>query len=89
MTEATVWGIHAGRTGDADVLFLKQGGVAIGWAKMGNLAELPATRDAFRTRYSQAYPEAKPGAIATVSEKWGQREMGSEWSFCEESEILD
>lgn len=67
MTEATVWGIHAGRTGDADALFLKQGVVAIGWAKMGDLAVLPATRDAFRMRYSQAYPEAKQGAIATVS----------------------
>lgn len=62
-----VWGIHAGRTGDADVLFLKQGCIAIGWDEMGDLSLLAADRDAFRQRYTQAYPEAKKGAIATVS----------------------
>ena len=41
-----VWGIHAGRTGDADALFLKQGCIAIGWDAMGDLSVLAADRDA-------------------------------------------
>jgi hypothetical protein len=28
--EITIWGIHAGRTGDAEALFLKKNGIAIG-----------------------------------------------------------
>ncbi|MDZ5776502.1 restriction endonuclease, partial [Stenotrophomonas maltophilia] len=61
-----VWGIHAGRTGDADALFLKQGCIAIGWDAMGDLSVLAADRDAFRQCYVQAYPDAKKGGIATV-----------------------
>jgi restriction system protein len=63
--DATVWGIHAGKTGDADSLFLKQGCVAIGWTKMGNLSQLKPGREAFKARVAEAYPEAKPGAIPT------------------------
>jgi len=65
--DASVWGIHAGKTGDADSLFLKQGVIAIGWARMQNLSDLPADREAFKQRYKSAYPDAKPGGIATVS----------------------
>lgn len=54
MAETAIWGIHAGRTGDADFLFLNKQCVAIGWAKMGDLSVLPATREAFKLRYSQA-----------------------------------
>jgi hypothetical protein len=38
--EIVVWGIHAGRTGDAESLFLKQHRIAIGWDEMGDLNEL-------------------------------------------------
>lgn len=62
-----VWGIHAGRTGDADHLFLTQGHVAIGWDAMGDLSLLRGDREAFRDKYVQGYPEAKKGGIATVS----------------------
>ncbi|BAW00243.1 restriction endonuclease [Lysobacter enzymogenes] len=67
MANEAMWGIHAGRTGDADALFLKQGCIAIGWAAMGDLSSLSADREAFKQRYVQAYPEAKKGGIATVS----------------------
>jgi restriction system protein len=67
MNEAALWGIHAGRTGDADALFLKHGCIAIGWNDMGDLSQLPADREAFKQRYVQAYPDAKKGGIATVS----------------------
>lgn len=61
--EATVWGIHGGKTGDADALFLKKNYIAIGWAKMGDLGKLAADREAFKLRVVEAYPDKKPGAI--------------------------
>ena len=61
--EITVWGIHAGRTGDADALFLKKNVIALGWDKMGDLALIKADRDAFKERIVEMYPETKPGAI--------------------------
>lgn len=62
-TETNLWGIHAGKTGDADTLFLKKNCVAVGWAKMGDLALLKPDRDAFKARVTEVYPEKKPGAI--------------------------
>jgi restriction system protein len=67
MSENVIWGIHAGRTGDADVLFLKQHCIALGWDAMGDLSNLPPDREAFKQRYVQAYPNVKKGGIATVS----------------------
>jgi restriction system protein len=67
VSEVVLWGIHAGRTGDADTLFLRQGCIAIGWDAMGDLSVLLPDRDAFKQRYIQAYPDAKKGGIATVS----------------------
>ena len=61
--ESTIWGIHGGRTGDADSLFLRKNYVAIGWDKMGDLSKLPADREAFKARVAEVYPEKKPGAI--------------------------
>ena len=63
MREAVLWGIHAGRTGDADSLFLRESLVAIGWEEMGNLSVLPADREAFKTAVAKAYPDCKPGAV--------------------------
>lgn len=57
------WGIHAGRTGDADALFLKNHVIAIGWHEMGDLAALPADREGFKARVAACYLDAKPGAI--------------------------
>ena len=62
-TTQTIWGIHAGRTGDAHTLFLQKGVIAIGWEAMGDLSAIPAKRDAFKTAYSKAYPNDKPAAI--------------------------
>jgi restriction system protein len=62
-TETVLWGIHAGRTGDADTLFLKKNCIAIGWAKMGDLSALKPDREAFKARVAEVYPEKKPGAI--------------------------
>jgi restriction system protein len=58
-----LWGIHGGKTGDADSLFLKKNCVALGWHKIGDLSRITADRDAFKSAVVNAYPEAKPGAI--------------------------
>ena len=61
--EISIWGIHAGRTGDADTLFLKENVIALGWPKMGNLKQLEADREAFKARIIETYPEDKPGSV--------------------------
>jgi restriction system protein len=62
-SDVTLWGIHAGRTGEADTLFLTGNFVAVGWAKLGDLSALKENRDAFKAAVAAAYPEKKPGAI--------------------------
>src|SRR5437899_1022312 len=63
MAEPTIWGIHAGKMGDADALFLEHSYVAVGWEKLGDLSKLTADQDAFRAAVAKAYPGKKPGAI--------------------------
>src|ERR1700690_3215832 len=63
MSSQTIWGIHAGKTGDAHSLFLNKNVVAIGWPAMGDLAAIPPSRDAFKVAVAKEYPTAKPGAI--------------------------
>jgi len=62
-TDVTLWGIRAGKTGDADNLFLKKNYIALGWDKIGDLAKLKADRDTFKTRVAEVYPKKKPGAF--------------------------
>jgi restriction system protein len=61
--EAVLWGIHGGKTGDADSLFLNKRVVAIGWRQVGDLGKLKPDREAFKDAVSAAFPDAKPGAI--------------------------
>ena len=63
MEEKVLWGIHAGKTGDADTLFLKHNLVAIGWSQVGDLSQLPRDREAFKQAVAATYPGIKPGAI--------------------------
>lgn len=62
-TDVIVWGIHGGRTGDANSLFLKQNCVAVGWPRIGDLSKLGNSREAFKQAVASAYPEKKPNAI--------------------------
>jgi restriction system protein len=62
-SDSSIWGIHAGKTGDADRLFLSGSCIAVGWAKMGDLSALAPDREAFKARVTEVYPEKKPGAI--------------------------
>jgi restriction system protein len=61
--EKIVWGIHAGRTGDADALFLKQNFIGLGWSKIGDLSRLRPDREAFKAKVAECWPEWKPGKI--------------------------
>ena len=76
-SEKKIWGIH---TTD-DELFLKKSKIAIGWREMGNLREISANRDDFKTKYEQVFPGAKKGSIPTS--------VGMLYRFCYEVQIGD
>ena len=61
--ETTIWGIHGGKTGDADTLFLKKNFVSLGWKEIGDLSKLKAEREAFKAKVAECYPGKKPAAI--------------------------
>jgi len=61
--DPTIWGIHGGKDGDADELFLKKECVALGWPELGDLGTIAPDRDAFKAAVASVYPAAKPGAI--------------------------
>lgn len=77
------WGIHAGKTGDADRIFLNQNHpcIAIGWELMGDLSKIKDDRETFKKKLVEAYPDTKPGAINTVA--------GMPYRFCYEMQIGD
>ena len=60
--DASIWGIRAGKTGEADDLFLHKNCIALGWTKPGDLAKLSPDREAFKERVAEVYPE-KPSAV--------------------------
>ena len=67
MGSQTIWGIHAGKTGDAHSLFLKSNVVALGFTAMGDLSAIPANREDFKAAVAAAYPTKKPGAIPNIA----------------------
>ena len=67
--ETKVQGIHAGRTVDADDMFLKKNLVAIGWETVPDLRQLKPIRAAFKEAVSVAYPEKKPASIPINAEQ--------------------
>lgn len=64
MEERTIWGVHAGKVGAAEPLFLKKGVIALGWKEFGDFGGLE-TREDFKAKYAQAYPHASAQSIAT------------------------
>lgn len=75
--EKKIWGIHT----QDDNLFLRGNVIAIGWPEIGDLRLLEANRDAFKEKYTQTYPDAKKGSIATGA--------GMLYRFCYEVQIGD
>lgn len=61
--QETIWGIHGGRQGDADSLFLKKKVIAIGWDELGDVTPISGDREALKNKIAETYPKAKPGAI--------------------------
>src|SRR4051794_23994854 len=55
-SDAAMWGIHAGKCGAADALFLERNCIAIGWGRMGDLSTLHPTREAFKARLTEKFP---------------------------------
>ena len=61
---SSVWGIHGGRTGDADSLFLQKNYIGLGWDQTGDLRKLQPNRAAFKANIAANYPHHKAGAIS-------------------------
>jgi len=62
MAEKTVWGIHAGRSSEAEHVFLEQKKVALGWSEMKDLKLISADRETFKKKIAENYPADKPGS---------------------------
>jgi len=65
--ERTLWGIHAGRAGEAGDLFIKHNVIALGWVEMGDLKILPPSREAFKKKLQEANPDKKEGYYPVAS----------------------
>jgi restriction system protein len=76
-----IWGIHAGKTGDADKLFLKHSVIALGWPEMGDLNALSPNRDSYKEHLAKVRPERKPGYYPVAA--------GQLFRFVHEPEIGD
>ena len=75
--DKTIWGIHA----KDEQLFLKGNMIAIGWQAMGDLSKIDASREAYKIKYEETYPDAKKGSIATSA--------GMLYRFCYEAKPGD
>lgn len=64
MNDKVVWGIHGGRHGIADGLFLHRNVIAIGWGPMGDVSGLAPDRASFRTAAEKAFPGRSPAQIS-------------------------
>jgi restriction system protein len=67
MKDSIVWGIHAGKTGDAHTLFMKHNVIAIGFVQMNNLSKIAPSREAFKEAALASYPTQKIGAIPNIA----------------------
>lgn len=63
MSERTIWGIHAGKTGNADSLFMKKNLVALGWSEIGDISKLQPNREAFYAKVRSTYQGWSNGKI--------------------------
>ncbi len=75
--EKRIWGIHT----QDESLFLKDSEIGIGWKDIGDLRSISATREDFKTKFLQIYPDAKKGSVPTS--------VGMLYRFCYEAQIGD
>jgi restriction system protein len=55
MNSGVLWGVHAGKLGAAEDLFLQESVIAIAWEELGDLGKLQHAREAFLERYREVY----------------------------------
>jgi restriction system protein len=55
-----MWGIHSGRAGEADSIFLKENQLALGWMEMIALTNIAPDLDAFKKKIKEKIMEAAP-----------------------------
>ncbi len=65
--DKTIWGIHSGKGGVAESLFLQHDVIALGWSEMGDLSKLAPERDSFRKRLTEVYPGRKEGSYPVMT----------------------
>jgi len=65
--DSTLWCIRAGRTGEADSLFLQKKFIALGMSKMGDLSKFGTDPETLKKTIAERYPEKKAGAIPVVA----------------------
>ena len=64
--EPVVWGVHAVQA-LADQVYLTKNLIGIGWHVVGDLRQLPPTREGFKARVSSLYPNKKPGYVINAA----------------------
>ncbi len=69
-TSSSLCGIHAGKTGDPDNLFLTKNVIALGWVAVGDLSKLPPNREGFKVRVRECYPDWKKGHFWSLFENF-------------------
>ena len=75
--EKRIWGIHT----QDDNLFLQDKTIAVGWRAMGDLSQIENSRDAFKKKYAETYPDKPKQSIANGA--------GMLYRFCHEVQIGD
>ena len=75
--EKRLWGIHT----QDDKLFLQESVIAIGWEELGDLSLIPPSRDSYKDKYAEIYPNDKKGSVATC--------VGMLFRFVHEMQIGD
>jgi restriction system protein len=76
-SDIRMWGIHS----QNDSILLDQNVIAIGWPEMGDLGCIENSREAFKEKYSQVYPDASKGSVGNSA--------GMLYRFCHEIQVGD
>ncbi|MCK4485409.1 MAG: hypothetical protein KAU38_01435 [Desulfobacterales bacterium] len=66
----SMWAIRAGKNGEAHELFLNGGMIVLSDTQMGNLSNIPPTREAFYSEYRQKHPDATKKGSAGIGGKY-------------------
>jgi predicted Mrr-cat superfamily restriction endonuclease len=68
--KSRIWGIRAGKGGEAHDLFVTEMVIALADASLGDLAKLPNSRDDFYTAYRKTHPEETRTGSAGIAGKF-------------------